>query len=260
VNFFRTIVALSCSFAGYRTILDRPWPVTAWYLSRLIALLALVLTLALVPRFLALTDDWAAWTDQHAPAFALRDGRVVTDLPQPVTAGTAQFRLLLDTTGATATPDTNAAFGLLFHSDSVLFWLTTTNPPAPTIQSQRHSLRGFPDGPVNGTYVRQLLRSFLPVGVPLLWVGLTVAGLAVVLLQTAFFTMLGSLLERAGPAALPVRQLANLVAHAVTPAAILVTVYAALPLRNVDFWLIYLVAYSVFLIGATHACRAPVPR
>lgn len=260
MNFFRTILALSCSFTGYRSILERPWPVTAWYLARLIALLALVLTVVTVPRFLALTNQWAEWVDAYAPRFIVREERVWNEASEPVIAGTEEFRIVLDTTGDQTQPDTNAAYGLLIRADHFVFWLTHTNAPSPTVQTQRHSLQGFPDGEVNGDYVRRLLRSFLPIGVPLWWLGLTVAGLAVVLLHTSFFTLLTSLLERTTPHPLPTRQLANLLAHAVTPAAILVTVYAALPLRGLNLWMIYLIAYSVFLIGATHACRSLAPR
>jgi hypothetical protein len=256
MNFFRTIVALCCSFAGYRQIADRRWPATLWYLFRLITLLALGLTVALIPRLLTMTDRCADWTDTHAPAFALRDGKVVTTNTQPVVAGTDQFRIVLDTTGTVTQPDTPAAYGLLFNADRFLFWVTNTNGPTPTVQTQSHSLEGFPDGQVNGRYLRQLFRSFLPAGLPVLWIGLTVAGLIAVLVQIIFFTALTALLERTSPYPLPVHQSGNIIAHSVTPAAIIFTVYAALPLHNLDLWLIYLIAYSVFLIGGTTACRA----
>jgi len=259
MNFLRTIVALCCSFHGYRLVCDRRWPATLWHLARLVALLALVLTLAWIPRCLTLTDQWAAWTDEHCPPFALRAGKIVTTAPQPIVAGTDQFRIILDPTGAVTQPDTNAPFGLLLHADRFVFWVTNTNGPAPTVQTQHQRLLGFPDGEVNGRYLRQLLRSFLPLGLPLVWVVLTLAGLTIIGAQVGFFVLLTALWERMSPSPLPLRHSANIIAHAVTPAAIVFTVYAALPLTGVDLWLLYLIAYSVFLIGATTACRAVPP-
>lgn len=256
MNFLRTIVALCGSFTGYRQVCDRKWPATLWYLFRLVALLALALTVAWIPRILATTDRFAEWTDAHCPPFSLRDGKVVTAAPQPVLGGTEQFRIVLDTTGAITQPDTTAPFGLLFNADQFLFWAANTNRPAPAVQTRRQSLAGFPDGAVNGGYVRALLRASLPVGLPLLWIGLTLLGLLGVLAQIALFTVMTGLLERMTPVPLPTGQLANIIAHAITPAAIVLTVYAVLPLRDLNLGLIYLVAYSIFLVGGTTACRA----
>jgi hypothetical protein len=93
-----------------------------------------------------------------------------------------------------------------------------------------------------------------------LLIGLTVAGLMAVSVQIAFFTALTALMERTLPYPLPVHQSANIIAHAVTPAAIVFTVYAALPLQGLNLWVIYLIAYSIFLVGGTTACRSPRPR
>jgi Ca2+/Na+ antiporter len=61
--------------------------------------------------------------------------------------------------------------------------------------------------------------------------------------------------ERSIPTGLRFAQHYNIALHAVTPAAVIVTVYIMLRLQDLNFWMVYLCAYAVFLLGATNACR-----
>jgi hypothetical protein len=88
-------------------------------------------------------------------------------------------------------------------------------------------------------------------------VGLLLAGFVGVLLQAWLFTLAASFMERGATNALQFRQLLNLALHAVTPGAIILTVYAACRLEGLDLWLVYLAAYGIFLVGATNACHRP---
>jgi hypothetical protein len=90
-------------------------------------------------------------------------------------------------------------------------------------------------------------------------VGLFLAGLVLALMQAGFFSGIGSMMERGAAHPLSFQQLFNIALHATTPAAIIVTAYLAMRLPGLDLWLIYLIAYSIFLVGATHACRQPDP-
>ena len=48
--------------------------------------------------------------------------------------------------------------------------------------------------------------------------------------------------------------------HEMGAAAIVVTVYTAARLHDLNLWMVYLIVYGIFLIGATTACRDPVER
>jgi hypothetical protein len=72
--------------------------------------------------------------------------------------------------------------------------------------------------------------------------------------------MVASFMERSMPSPLQLPQLLNIAIHACTPAAIVVTVYTAMRLHNLNLWLVYLIVYGIFLIGATSACRDPLER
>lgn len=258
MNFFHKIFHLCAGFANYRDVLDVPLAASLKHLVLLIAILAVALTGALIPWALELTDTAAHQLDKQLPPFAIHDGKITTTVPQPYRSGDADFLFILDTTGKVNEPDPVAAQGLLLTADHLVFWIKATNAPNAAIQSQRHSLRGFPDGAVNGDYFRRLVHAFLWVGAPLFALIITATGVAAAFVQAWLFAFAASFLERSMPTALGFRQLLNLAIHAVTPAAIIFTVYAACRLKDVDLWLVYLIAYGIFLIGAANACRRPV--
>jgi hypothetical protein len=255
MNFFRTVIALCAHFRNYRAVRDLPVTASLKYVTKLIALLSVVALVSYVPRALDLGDEFAHWVDKHFPAFSIRDGKVITDVTQPYRAGNEDFLLLLDTTGKLTQPDPTALQGVLFMADSFVFWIKATNAPNAIVRSQRHSLRGFPDGVVNGDYFRQLIRSFLWVGLPVSLLVVILFGLATSLIQAYLFSLVASLLERNVPHGLALPQLLNIAIHAVTPAAIIFTTYFALRLKGIDLWLVYLIAYGIFLVGASAACR-----
>ena len=255
MNYLLTVVALCTSFASYRPVRDLPARASILFLAKLAVLLALVACAGFIPLALERTDDIAQWVDEHFPAFSIQDGRVTTTVKQPCIAGTDQFRVILDTTGQVTEPDTNAPQGILFQADSVTVWMKATNAPEAAVRSRSQTLRGFPDGPFNGAYFRRLIRLSLWAALPFLWPALTLLGLLTALLQAYFFSVISSLMERGLPGRLQLNQLLNIAIHAVTPGAIIVTAYAAMRLPGLDLWLVYLIAYGVFLVGATNACR-----
>lgn len=188
------------------------------------------------------------------------DGKVLTAVEQPYYGGTTELPVILDTTGQITGPDSNRVQGLLIGADSVLVWLTHTNRVPPYVQTQRQGLSGFPDGPVNGDYLRRLTRALAWIGVPVAYVLLVIGGSALALLQAHFFALLGAVLERRQPRRLEFRQMRNIALYAITPAAIIFAVYTAARVPGIDLWFVYLIAFSVFLIGGTNASRTqPAP-
>jgi hypothetical protein len=256
MNFFRTTVALCANFRNYRLVRDLPITTSVKYLLKLLTLLALVIMASFVPWALKFADRFAGWTDTHLPSFSIQDGKVIASkIEQPYSVGGSDFLFVLDTTGKVTQPDTKALQGVLFMADSFIVWMKTTNTADATLRSQRYPLSGFPDGVVNGDYFRGLIRSFLWVGLPFSLLLLVLIGLLSTLIQAYLFSLVASLLERGLPSGLQLPQLLNIAIHAVTPAAIVFTAYLAMRLRGLDLWLIYLVIYAIFLVGATNACR-----
>ena len=255
MKFLRTLFALCSHFQNYRSIRDVPVTTSLKFIGRLMALLTLILMLASIPRVRRGIDEFARRLDTNRPEFTLRDGKVEATGPQPFVWGDESLRFMLDTTGHVTLPDTNAQQGVLFTSDRFVYWLTLSNGEQSVVRSHEASLAGFPNGPVNGDYFRSLMRSFLWLLIPFSWLFLTLAGLLACLIQAYVFSLVASLLERAVPHGLQLPQLLNIAIHAVAPAAIIVTAYRAMWLENIDLWLVYLIAYGIFLIGASNACR-----
>jgi hypothetical protein len=256
MNFLRTVIALCSSFKGYRQVRDLAVSTSLKHLVKLMSVLSAILLASFIPWLLAVSDNFAQWADQHFPLFTIDDGKIATSAAQPFYANDGDFLFILDTTGQITGPDPKALQGILFTADSFVVWLKATNAPADTaIQSRRHSLRGFPDGVVNGDYLRKLIRTFLWVGLPFGFVVLMLLALLSTLLQAYLFSVVGSFMERSMPSPLQMHQLLNIAIHAVTPAAVIVTAYMAMRLPGLNLWVIYLIAYGIFLVGATNACR-----
>jgi hypothetical protein len=255
MNFLRMVIALCSSFKSYRQIRDLAVTTSLKHLLKLVSVLSVILLVSFIPWVLARSDSFARWADQHFPPFSIHDGKISSSATQPFYARDGDFLFILDTTGKVTGPDQEALMGILFTADNFVFWLRATNAPDAAVQSQRQSLRGFPDGVVNGDYFRSLVRTFLWVGLPLALVVLILLALLSTLLQAYLFSVVASLMERSMPSPLHLYQLLNIAIHAVTPAAIIVTAYMAMRLQELNLGVIYLIAYGVFLIGATNACR-----
>jgi len=257
MNFLRTVFVLCTGFASYRAYRDLPLSSSLKHLVKLIALLALVLAVCAIPLALNWTDRIAGVFDEHRPDFSIQNGRIVTHAPQPAIWGNNSIRFILDTTNTALARDTNFENGVAFNADSFLCWMTTSNAPT---SERLVSLRGFPDGVVNGDYFRHLTRAMLWLLLPIGWVMLVVLGILGCMLQAYFFSAVASLLERSMPSPLKLSQLLNIAIHAATPPAIVVTIYSVLRLPGLNMWVVYLIVYGIFLVGASNACRDRVQR
>ncbi len=256
MNFLRQAVNLCMGFARYQDVLDKPLAASLRYLAAVIAILSTALVVSYIPRALVFADQQAAWFEEKVPPFTINEGRIESDIAQPFRAYQDEFTFILDTTGAVTNPETNTPAGLLLTAENLVFWFKPSDAPNAPLQTQRHALsRMFADGTFDGKYVKHYLQSMIFVGTPMLLVGLFLAALLATLAHAWFFTFAANLLERSHPNPLSRQQLLNIALHAVTPAALVFTVYAAFGLRGVDYWFLYLVVYGIFLIGAANTCR-----
>jgi len=255
VSFFRTVAALCSGFQTYRPYRDLPISSSLKYLVQLMTVLALVLTLVTIPWSLSVGTEFAQWAEAHLPRFAIQDGKIVTSATQPARVQRGDALFILDTTGHVTSPDTNATRGVLFGADSVTVWMSDPSVKPPVVVQRATPLRGFPDGVVDAAYWQRLLRTSVGLLAPLAWIGLALGGMLMCLIQAYLFSLVAALLERSLPRPMTLTQLLNISIHAVTPAAIIVTAYLAMRLEGLSFWLTYLIAYGVFLVGATNACR-----
>jgi hypothetical protein len=259
MNFFRTVYATCAHFRNYRAVRDLPVSGSLKYIGLLIPLLTLMGLGSYLPVLHGYVETFAEWADTHLPEFSIENGKVITAVEQPYRHGNQNFLFLLDTTGQTSRPETNALMGLLVESDRLTFWTQNTNTTPATVRSQHAELRGFPNGRVNGNYFRHFIYAFAWVGLPLFYIVITLIALFTVLAQAYLFALAASFLERTQPAGLRLPQLLNIAIHAATPAALIYTIYHALRLAEFDLWLVYLVIYGVYVVGAASACRDPLP-
>jgi hypothetical protein len=259
MTFLRSVIALCSGFTNYRADRDLAVSTSLKHLLKLMMLLSLVLTICAIPPVMEAIDQFSHRFDQQRPDFSIQDGKITSATNQPYSWGDHNVRFILDTTGSVTTPDSNATYGVLFTSNSFLYWITVTNATAP-VSTHLQSLHGFPDGAVNGEYFRHLSRAMLWLLAPLGWLVLVLFGMLSCLVQAYLFSVIASFMERSMPAPLQLHQLLNVAIHACTPAAIVVTAYSAMRLHNLNLWLVYLIVYGIFLVGASSACRDPIER
>ncbi len=256
MGFLRTAILCCAGFRHYREVRDLSLGASIKYLFQLVTVLGLLLTVSFIPWGWQLANRAANWTDHHVPPLEIKGGKVVSPVTQPYRAGNNEFLFLLDTTGQTTAADPQAMRGILLTSDTLIFWLKADSRPDSPVYAQRHSLRAYPDAIINGDYVRSMILAAMVVSLPLLWLG----GILTAFAQALFFSLASSILEQGTPNGLRWSQLFNIALHAITPAAVILTTYTAMRLEGLDLRLIYIVVYGIFLLGATHACRNPLPQ
>ena len=70
------------------------------YLIKLTTLLAIIGLVSFIPVASEMVETFAQWADQHLPAFALKDGKVQTEVETTLSNGRQLIsRFILDTTG-----------------------------------------------------------------------------------------------------------------------------------------------------------------
>jgi hypothetical protein len=253
VNFLRSVWFSCTSFAAYRHFCPLRTRDSLFYLAKLTAVLAAALVITFIPTALQLSQATARWADENFPPFRIEKGRVLTDVEQPFRKNDKDFLFLLDTTRQISETDFTTPLGIFFGADTLTIW---SRDPDGKLLKRSAPLNGFPEGKVNGAYVAQLVKSFLWVAAPFLFAVMMLLGLMSGLLQAYLFTAISTALERAGaPSRLSFREMLNIAIHAVTPAAILTTIYIAFQLKGISFGFVYIATYGIFLLGATNACR-----
>jgi len=254
MNFLRKTFGLCSAFSSYQAVLDLPVTASLRFLALIVTICTVALTLSWLPRAVSFAHESVNWLVQRAPAMTLTDGKLSSPVEQPFRARQDDFLFVLDTAGSTAAPVTNALRGVLLTTDKLTAWVSSRDGAFATV-TRETDLRHFPSGRINREYLERLFQSWVVTLVPVALVGLTFVGFTLALAHAFLFAWAASFLERGNPTPLTFRQLLNLAIHAVTPAAILVTVYLACDLRGMDYWLVYLVVYGIFLIGSSNTCR-----
>jgi hypothetical protein len=140
-----------------------------------------------VPWILGWGRDFGQWLDSRMPPCEISAGHLECSSAQPYRGGDTNFLLIVDTTAQVTNIDATAPRGMLLNRDSLTLWFQLTNAAGPVLQSHSWPLEGFPDGTVNGAYLRQLVRTFLLVGLPFSVLILIVVALLSCLLQAYLF-------------------------------------------------------------------------
>lgn len=201
-------------------------------------------------RFARALPIYAAEVSRGLPEFSFQNGRTVTSMPTPSISNTNRMPVVLDPEGKIDKLPPHFTNGM-FHigRSKIKVW------PRPGADPMIVPLDGFPDGRVDQDYITRIGRQGGYVVAPFFWIVLTLVFFLLGLLQALFFATLVSFLEKTIQPSFTFDEMLNISIYALTPGALIVTVYWAWGISLVPYDLVYFFSYIVFHVMASGACR-----
>jgi hypothetical protein len=201
-------------------------------------------------RFSRALPVYAAEVAKGLPEFSFQKGRTVTALPTPSVTNTNSVPIVLDPGEKFDKLPADFTNGM-FHigRSTIKVW---TKPGADPVVVP---IDGFPDGRVDQNYIMNLGTRAGYVVAPFFWVVLALVFFLVGLLQALFFATLVSFLEKTIRPSFSFDEMLNISIYALTPGALIVTVYWIWGVSIVPYDLVYFFTYIVFHVMASGACR-----
>lgn len=258
MNFFRTLLNCCAGFRYYRSLL----PLHPLQSVKFLAIVVLLIVVAQIGTFVPVLrhalDRGAEWVQYNLPRFEIRDGRARYEAELPFTFTNQFATITIDTSGNTNRPPYARPYALFIGQDKIWFGMAPPNargelgPPRESVES----LQGYPNGIVNGDYIRNLASPWLWRAAPYAVLIYFFAWLLAVLIQAYIFTLVISFAESATLRKFGFNEFFNIAAHACAPAAIVVTTLMASRMFRVEWLLMaFLGTYFIYVMGATAACR-----
>jgi uncharacterized protein DUF1189 len=237
-------------FQSYQYLFRNPLRVTLtyWFMVSF----ALALTVVVI-RYFEIKRELPTFTAEIAknlPDFSFRDGETVTSAKTPVIVRETPVPIVLDPADTISNPPPEFTNGM-FHigKTKIKVWQQDATEP------QIVPIKGFPDGKVDRDYLFRHGTHLSYILAPLLFVLLTLLFFVIGLLQALFFATLVSFLEKTIQPSFTFDEMLNISIYALTPGSLIVLVYWAVGVPLIPRDLIYFLAYIIFHVLASAACR-----
>ena len=246
MNPFRCFWLASSGFRTYRFFLELPFQTVLKYWFLFAAFLAVILLGNFVKQFKR-GFPLIVKSASYIPPFKISKGQAYSSLPQPYFANTNQFPIILDLENKLKTPENMFPQGILILQDKFKVWLEHS-------ELLTIPWLGWPDGEVNIDYLKNLEHKTylaLPWIYFIIWLTTVLLGL----LQALLFTLFTSFIERSASLSFKFNQLLNLAVFAITPSAMILTIYLTIDFYRLPLSLLYFTTYCFFFIMATSSCR-----
>lgn len=221
------------------------------FLLKFTLLLTLVGTPILVRNSMRTAGAALDWLDEEKilPECYIEHGHARTSLKEPYCRRIQDLAFVIDTVNATPLVATGATASITLTADNLQIW--AENHPRP----QTIPLNLFPDGRLNGAYLRNLLQESLP------WMSVLTAAMVFAgffcgaLLQVLVFSGIASFVEQGIEPGYRFAQLFSFGILALTPAAIAALVYSAFGVAIEHLSLVYFLVFAFYFTGSTTVCR-----
>jgi len=237
-------------FQSYQLLFRNPLKVTLIYWFLFCVVLSTVIVSIRYARFSRELPVYAQEASKNLPEFSFKDGQMITPLPTPMISNTNACPIILDPDDKIAKPPdqfTNSVFQI--GKSKIKIWMKPGTPPWIL------SIKDFPNGRVDGDYILELGKQGGYVMAPFLLVVMILLFYVIGLLQALFFATLVSFLEKTIQPSFTFEEMLNISTCALTPGAVIVTVYWAWGIMVIPYDLIYFFSYIVFHVMASGACR-----
>jgi hypothetical protein len=259
MNFIRTLLNCCAGFQFYRNVVPLHPLDSIKFLAGVILLVVIVQIGTFIPVLRANIDKGADWVQTNLPRFEIKNGEVLYDSTEPFVYDDKTLRIAIDTTGATNSFVYSAPYTLFVGRDRIRFGVALKDPDGRYVPTTENvpPLKSFPNGIVNGEYVRTLATKWLWLSMPYAVLLYFFGWLLGMLIQAYVFTLAISFAESTTLRKFGFNELFNVAAHACAPAAIVVTTLIVSRAYHQFEWVLiaFLVTYFVYVMGATAACR-----
>jgi hypothetical protein len=252
MSFLRNLWYACAGFETYRHLFNLPLRSVLFYWSIFSAILSLVVLGNMLRYFDLAFPTILRVASTHLSEVTLQQGHASSPIAQPYIGNTNQFPIIIDTQNTITEPSKMFPQGVAVREKELFVWWV------PGMKPLAQEWKTMPDGTLNSEYLGAWgseTRRRLPIALPILWLTIMLGGL----LQAFFFTMLVGFVEKTMQPSFTFTQLFSIAVFAITPGAIVISIYSAIQFYEIRYDLLYFVCYCFFLVLASGACRTVLP-
>lgn len=246
--FFTKVWKSATSFRFYKEIAFQRVSKSMGYFFLFIFLITLVLSMKFSTALIQGMGEINKEIGDRLPEIRIKDGVVLTTAQEPFIIEEKDFIFIIDTTGKTITIAPSYKQGILLTKNKLFYKQSE-------IETREYDLSKIKSFTLNKEAMERWRKVFSRFALPILLVSLYPYYIVVKLIQILLFSLIALIVNTITKANLKYENLFNISLFALTPPALLATVFTLAGLKIPFIWLLYIIVYIIFIIGGIRSCR-----